>query len=124
MKTKWYLLALMGALVGTPAIASNCDGTYIGPAPCVEDPPPVVPGPAELCLGAWGCFPVTYSTTQPYSADLGWFAQAFVSVDGYLIGAMAGPCLPSWSCPALYQQAYDTLRIEALHVVRVLRFVE
>lgn len=108
----------------------DCSGPVFGPSPeCIPGwkPGPTVPppadvfpaGPAELCLGASGCFPVRYS---PFGLFM--IAES-VLPNGYPTMGWAGPCFgPMNTCPDIGNQAWSDLRLNALRIHRGLRFSE
>jgi hypothetical protein len=104
----------------------TCEGPQIGGSgPCspgIVCPNPIlVPedaiGPAEMCLGDAGCFPVRYSVN-------GLFVIAESPLpNGYPVMGWSGPCFGALStCPDAGKQAFTDLRLNALRINRGLRF--
>lgn len=132
MKPSILLAALFAfAAAAGPALAGTC----VGPAPCGPewgpgDSNPAEPtsGPPQLCLNdALGCVPITYLKqvipgTSAGPALAGYFALAFSSVGGYPVMGWAGPCLPGWACPAIFDAAYQDLWSVALKAQRNIRY--
>ena len=106
----------------------DCQGTSVGPAPCVPRwicpvSPPATPetpvGPSVMCLGPAGCFPVTYK-----EIDGGFVIAESVIPAGYPVIGWAGPCFfeRGETCPDLGNQAFSDLRMNALRIHRGLRY--
>jgi len=128
MKPSILLAALLAfAAAAGPALAGTC----AGPAPCDSTPTEPTepnPGPPQLCLNdALGCVPIVYLKqvipgTSAGPALAGYFALAFSSVGGYPVMGWAGPCLPGWACPAIFDAAYQDLWSVALKAQRNIRY--
>lgn len=112
MKT-WLMGVLISGLV-LLSISSQAEPCF-GPGGCVPEKPPI--GPAQLCLPS-GCAPVYYE----WSGD---FAIARSALpNGYPVASVIGPCFyPDRSkCPDIFNQAFQSLKVNALHINRAQRY--
>jgi hypothetical protein len=103
------LLALTLTLPVLAAAQQPC----FGPGGCQPVPPDRL-----LCLGSFGCMPVTYEVA-------GRFTVATVTLpNGYPVAGISGACLPDWACPAIRDDADRDLaaRLDDLH--RLGRYLE
>lgn len=127
---KTFIKIIFG-LILTQSVSLSA--TCVGPdSRFCGDPIPKINGPKELCLNKeLGCAPVFYSIIE-WSSTSGsvfgptpqtpWFAVAVSHVSGYPVIGVAGPCMSNWQCPAIYEQAYDDMRLRSLIAQRALRW--
>ncbi len=105
------ILLATALLVNAAASAEAC----FGPGPCTPAPEPT--GPAELCLTTL-CQPVAYA----WNGD---FAIATSALpNGYQVFGFSGPCpsLVRSECPDILNQAFLSLKFNALQANRAQNF--
>lgn len=108
-----------GLLLSQFSIAEPC----FGPGGCSID----TPSNPQLCLNSV-CTTIEYTLisvpgthTGPAPAPV--FALAFSTLDGYPIMGYSGPCMSGWSCPSLYDSAYQSLYNTASIINRHNRYI-
>lgn len=88
-----------------------------GPAGCTPTPPADPEPERQICMGSFGCMPVSYSQS-------GLFTVATVTLpNGYIVSGISGACMPGWECLGIRYDADRHLLAKLGELHRLLRYV-